>query len=343
MALMVGSLTLMALGAGAQTKTTSQRKAATAAAKPAPIYAPARQEVDAGRITKGKTARYEFVIRNKGNAPLTLQVKPTCDCTVATFDPVIPPGGQGRIVADLRTEELSGTVTKTLSVRTNDPKHPAAGLYMLATIVSIADVEPSDNFPLPLNADGPTETTLTVRFQKDETAEIREVVSTVPAVQPRLEPLATTDGRRTYSLKITVGPNMPYGAVPARVILRTTSTLQPELRILIRCEKGIVVSPSSLYMGTLPTKPKEPVTRFVTLRRHTGDFRVLRVTCTDPNLAPELVRLQGTIGWRITVRYKGGWPEGMVRQALIVETDDKRQPRIVIPVLARVGGSVDGL
>lgn len=313
-----------------------QRSAKPPAAPTGPRYAPVRQEVDAGKVRRGATARFEFIIRNPGTQTLRLEVKPNCNCTVPTYDREIAPGAQGKVVAELHTIDLSGYTTKTLSVKTNDPKRPSAGLYLIATVVSMAEVIPSESFVFPLRDEGPTVRDVTIRLQKGETAEITGAVSTVPGVKAALEQMPESDGRRAYRLALTALETMPLGAINARITLKTTSVAEPEIRIKIRCEKGIIATPPSVYLGVIPPKPPEPLARIVMLSRHSGPFRVLRISSSDQNIRAEFVKVQGAGAYRITVRYSSGWQPGWVQQLLTVETDNTRQPRLLIPVLARV-------
>lgn len=316
----------------------AQRSPGQAAGAKAPRYAPVREEVDLGEIARGKKARFEFRIRNTGKAPLSIELRPNCSCTVPTYDKVIAPGAVGRVVADLTTTGLKGYVTKTLSVKTNDPRRPTAGLYMIATIISVVDIEPSENFVMPLGDVGETVKRLTVRFRKGEAAEILDAVSTLPALNAVLEPLQAIDGRKAYKLTLTAAPTMPVGAYQARVTLRTSSATEPEIHLNIRCEKGIVATPPSIYLGVIAPKPAKPLVRMVTLKRHVGAVRVLKVTCSDPNLKVATRKLTDQ-SWRLTVTYVSGWTEGWVQRSIVVETDDTRQPRITIPVIARLGPS----
>jgi hypothetical protein len=63
---------------------------------------------------------------------------------------------------------------------------------------------------------------------------------------------------------------------------------------------------------------------------------LLRVSSSDPNIRVEWAKLEGAEAYRLKVRYASGWAPGWVQQLLTVETDNARQPRLLIPVMARV-------
>lgn len=306
-------------------------------AKPAPIYAPVNEEVELKSVRRGEKARFEFTIRNKGSAPLTIDVVPTCNCTVPSYDRVIQPGKTGKVVAELATLDLSGYVTKTLLITTNDPKRPRAGLYMIATIASMVEVLPTDRVVMRLGDEQNASQELTLRLQPGETAEITGVRSNMRFLQATLKPMDAPPGTgREYRLILTVLPSAPLGRSQARVTLTTTSPVESEIRVAVTCEKGIVATPASLYLGLIGSKLKEPIERQISLVKHGSTFDVRNVTCDDPGVRVSYTTIRRGEHYRVHVRYSGGWSPGWVQRRIFVETDDPRQPRIVIPLTARV-------
>ena len=80
----------------------------------------AKTEIDAGDVWRGEDARYVFMIRNTGDAPLEIEAKPNCGCTVANSDKLIAPGAEGKIEADVHTTNFRGKVMKIIDVKSND-------------------------------------------------------------------------------------------------------------------------------------------------------------------------------------------------------------------------------
>src|SRR3972149_9991386 len=91
----------------------SQTAAQKAPEGPRPVIDIAEKIKDFGTVAKGEKIRAIFEVRNTGKAPLEVtQVRPTCGCTVASFDRTIPPGGTGKITAELDTTGFSGPGSK---------------------------------------------------------------------------------------------------------------------------------------------------------------------------------------------------------------------------------------
>lgn len=100
--------------------------------------------IDFGEAMEGTEVSSDFVVKNLGKGPLRLeQVRPSCGCTAAHFDKVIPPGAEGKITLKLNLRGYAGSIKKTTTVFTNDPQNPRFTLTMQGTSRAIIDVRPS--------------------------------------------------------------------------------------------------------------------------------------------------------------------------------------------------------
>jgi hypothetical protein len=73
----------------------------------------------------GESLTHEFMLRNKGDAPLLIEeVRTGCSCTVAAYDRTIAPGGQGRVrlTVDVYREWAGRDLLRTVWLKTNDPE-----------------------------------------------------------------------------------------------------------------------------------------------------------------------------------------------------------------------------
>ena len=109
-----------------------------------PEIAVAKPTYDFGSITQGKKVEHQFVITNKGDSPLTIKsVRPSCGCTaVSTTTSVILPGKSGGIKASFNSANYAGTIHKTISVDTNDPKSPTTVLNLTGSVVEEIQINP---------------------------------------------------------------------------------------------------------------------------------------------------------------------------------------------------------
>ena len=120
----VGVTAAMHAQAGA---TTGKAPKPTAAAAAKPVSAP-KIEVnletkDVGTVAKGQIIDATFTIRNTGGSDLIISdARPGCGCTVASFDKVVKPGEEGKIVSHVDTKSFSGPITWSVATTTGGPR-----------------------------------------------------------------------------------------------------------------------------------------------------------------------------------------------------------------------------
>jgi hypothetical protein len=100
-----------------------------------PRAVPVEPSKDYGSCRKGEKIEHDFLVRNDGNAELLItEVRPSCGCTVASFDKSIAPGKLGKVHVVIDTTAFSGPIAKAVIVLTNDPALPQFQLTLRAKV-----------------------------------------------------------------------------------------------------------------------------------------------------------------------------------------------------------------
>jgi len=87
---------------------------------------------------------YSFVIKNVGNQDLKiLEVDPDCACTVANYDQVIPPGGEGRVNLEIKPFSVVHSFKKKTRIRFNDPDRTSMNLVLQGDAEKSIEILPS--------------------------------------------------------------------------------------------------------------------------------------------------------------------------------------------------------
>ena len=78
-------------------------------------------EHDFGTVSEGQKVKYEYKVKNTGQAPLIIQsAQPSCGCTAPDWSKEpIPVGGTGFVKAEFDTNGKSGIQNKTITVTAN--------------------------------------------------------------------------------------------------------------------------------------------------------------------------------------------------------------------------------
>src|SRR5688572_3601922 len=85
------SLALFAPSSRGQQQPAPAAHTAPRAIAPEPIW-------DAGIVARGAKVAHEFAVRNHGVEMLQLrEVRPSCGCTVVSYDAAVAPGGTGKV------------------------------------------------------------------------------------------------------------------------------------------------------------------------------------------------------------------------------------------------------
>ena len=88
---------------------------------------------EGGEFRPGATLSHEFTLRNEGAAALEIEeVRTGCSCTVAAYDRIIAPGGQGRVrlTVEVYREWAGRDLRRTVWLTTNDPEAAQVSLVV---------------------------------------------------------------------------------------------------------------------------------------------------------------------------------------------------------------------
>ena len=99
---------------------------------------------DFGKVYEDASLTYTFMIRNTGGSPLEIQdVDPDCACTVASYDRLIPPGGEGKVTLSIKPYSVLRQFKKETTVRVNDPERPEVVLTLQGVAQPFIEIQPS--------------------------------------------------------------------------------------------------------------------------------------------------------------------------------------------------------
>jgi hypothetical protein len=125
-------------------KTATPALVAPAAKANGPQIQFSERTFDFGKVKSTDFLKHEFLITNTGNAVLEItDVTFGCGCTTAgNWDRLIQPGQVGKLPIQVVPLHFSGPVTKTVTVRCNDPANGTNLLSMQAVIWHPLEIQP---------------------------------------------------------------------------------------------------------------------------------------------------------------------------------------------------------
>jgi hypothetical protein len=315
-----------------------------AAAENKPSVEIPRMRQDFGEVFERAKYEYSFVVRNRGTADLVIEdVKPGCGCTVAKFDKVIPPGGEGKIELVLDGERVNGEFSKTAVVKTNDPEHPELTITIAGKEIPFLNVVPEGTIYLHGRYDEAVEKSVTLTSnEKDFDLKITGVTSNIDdKIEYKVSPGAKK-GEFVLNVKkkADVLPSSAYGTVT----VKTNSEKSPEtiLQVHVMTKGSISVTPQTLNYGVVEFGAKgakgEPVTKTVMILKTDGTFELKDVVIDNKNFTAKIEPVEPGKQYKVDVTFvppaKTSASHREVGE-LVIGTSDPREPSVKVHLVAR--------
>lgn len=204
-----------------------------------------------GSFETGASLDHVFILRNTGEAPLTIHsARPDCGCSVVHLpDKIISPGQSMPVRVQLSLKNLRGPVEKRVVISSDDPARPNFFLVLKGTARSSLQIYPlAVNFGS-LKADA--EATQLVEFKATTAGgsfQVKKVLADSKNLTITQEALPNKKGYRVF-----VQTKRPLPTGPLRAVLRVQTDLPKEAEILIPVRamvEGTLATPT-----TSPTAP----------------------------------------------------------------------------------------
>ncbi len=292
---------------------------------------------DFGTVEQGTSVEHTFRLRNAGHAELRLDhVKTSCGCLAGLASASeIPPGGEGRVNVVLDTTRITGHTTKVITVYTNDPGAPSAGLALNGSVTTDIVAAPSPLYLGKLRRGEAVEREIRVTAGRPgATYEVTAVEHSNPALHTSLERLPDGSGQRVV---VTLEPHIPLGRFNDQLVLRTTSPRQPALTVSVfaSVEGDVVVLPPQVTFGL--ARAGVAAERDLYIRnRGLRPLAVTAVSVPQRVVTYRLDTLEDGQEYRLTLRLRDGLPPGKVEGTVEIFTDHPDEGRLVVPLYAIV-------
>ncbi|UCH33160.1 MAG: DUF1573 domain-containing protein [Armatimonadota bacterium] len=192
-------------------------------------------EYDFGTVLIGDPVEHDFVFRNRGNAPLTINSVVTgCGCTAAFVEErQLPPGREGRVKTTFRTEGRTGAQRKSIHVETNDPEQPRVALRVAGEIKAQIEVSPRVIYAFNIPVGKVVTRTVTISGADRYAFQIA-AVSVVGSGIHASEPKRLAEDR--YQIDVTFKRESTRGSSGGLVTLKTDSRRQRLVHVPIRTQ-----------------------------------------------------------------------------------------------------------
>ena len=103
-------------------------------------------DYDFGTMQRGTTESHDFILTNRGEAPLTLEAGATsCKCTLSDVaSEPLQPGASAPVRLEWVAKIPAGHFEQTATIHTNDPRRPRLELKVRGEVVETVGLEPRE-------------------------------------------------------------------------------------------------------------------------------------------------------------------------------------------------------
>jgi len=302
--------------------------------------------LDKGIVAKGEVVEAHFKLVNEGSETLVVKsVRPTCGCTVADYDREIAAGGTGWVKATLDTADVSGPVSQSVLVMTNDPQDPTVSLIIKAEVKPYVEVLPRPLIRFnALKYEQMTQKVTIVSGDGQRDFKVTGVDSSVPYLKPSVRQLAKEEyipGRPgpQYEVALSLAEDAPMGPVNAQL---SVTTDHPKAKTVAIKVYGVVrallhVTPPQIQFGTVEAK-SNPGRNVIVVNNRTGGggVEVTSADVTDSAFDATVSAIEEGRRYQVTVTIKPDAEPGTRDALLKLATSDPEFPELTVPVRANI-------
>lgn len=293
-------------------------------------------DFDFGTVWQGGLAQREFTIRNSGTAPLTVDAKSSCGCTVPTRPKTpLEPNETTTFTITYNTNHR-GEANKNVTLTTNDPDQPQVVIKVHGQVKPIYAITPSESIVFQ-GAEANKVASQTVKLEC-------QYASPLPLKLKEGQDLGRFDAElkeikpgSAYELTVTTKPPLQTGLNRASIALLPSEPNIPAVTISVTAHvlARVMVTPTQLMVAPTTTQPTTQIVHVqyrteaplnLTGVNPTPDSikcEVVPMTIDEPNARNAFYQI------RVTLPPADQIPENAKIEVL---TDDKEYPRFDIPV-----------
>lgn len=310
-----------------------------AAADPGDLFT--EKVKDFGVSPKGPVLVHYFRFTNTTNQPLTLgQPRVSCGCTSAAVSTnQVAPGETAAVIAYMDTRRIpTPNVLKAVTVYVPflGPTQEEVSLRVQTVCRDDLMMSPDTLAFGTLRKGQGGKVSTKVTFLSDPNWQVTESTSTGGYVGVKHKLESRNGSMVTYDITATLDKDCPAGNWTADIYLKTSNPAVATLRIpvTVNVTAPVAVNPEAVQFGNLSLG--NATKKRVILQSGTP-FKILEIKGADDQLGVKVESKEAKPIHILTLSASPKAAGGFVRKLEIV-TDNKEQPKVVIPVAAKVVG-----
>lgn len=306
---------------------------------PSPIH-------DFEEVPQGPELEHTWVVENQGTAVLEIErVVSDCGCTVTEFDRVIAAGETGKVHATIDSTMLSGPVSRSIVVFTNDPGNPRLRLTFKAMIQPQLHVTPGRARYSTVRGEDKPATIRQVVFAPDGSSfTVTEVETGSPHLTATFrrategEAESAPEDAEPWIVDLRYDYNSaPVGPIIEEVLIHTDHPLQDKIRVPVSgfVRPALWATPHNVQLGDVDLS--EPYHFVVVVQNFLSE--PIEITGVDSELSGLETKVTPVVAghkFNLTIGLPQDLPEGPFDTTLVIHTSNAKQPTLEVPLSGTV-------
>ncbi len=295
-----------------------------------------------GDVWMGANLSKEFTVRNTGEGPLTLSVRSSCGCTVATNPKSPLPAGESTTFSITYDSKRPGAASKSVTVTTNDPAKPSVTIKVEGNVNPIFEMKPQPNIAFQQVEVGTTATekmTLTNKYTSPLSLKIKEGqdFGVFEAELKEVEP------QKVYDLVVKTKPPLRTGSNHAMINLITSDPNVPEIMVSVfaNAQPKVFASPFTIWVTPDRKEPFEQQIRVIS--KATAPATVKEVKASIEGFKFEILPMESKVegatqigqSIKVTVPKYEDIPEAGGKLEIATDDSDPQYQKIEVPIVRR--------
>lgn len=258
---------------------------------------------------------------------------------MASFDKVIPPGQEGKIVFEIDGKRVHGAFSKSATVQTNDRKHSQLTITLAGKIIPYIEVQPSTTVYLTgIYGEEVSKELVITSNEKKKDFKILGLNSNMDdkityAYEADQEP-----GR--YRVTVWKNPKLPTLNSWGALTIQTNSEKSPDkvVQVSVATRGLIICQPSQINFGPVRFTPTgalaKPAKKTLNIFKVEGVFQVKNVEFSSPDYTAEVETLEEGKRYAINVAFQPSSKKQNYHDEMIINTTDPQEPSVRVILLA---------
>ncbi|MCP4396955.1 MAG: DUF1573 domain-containing protein [bacterium] len=248
---------------------------------------------------------------------------------------MIPPGQEGKVSVTVKTAGYRGTLTKSITLETNDLTQSKASLRIKMEIKTAIVIEPSHQLSWDAKIHETSRKTFVIRSEVEPEFDITKIEPRGDdfSVSYTTLPAEECQGGRCYELMVTFQPKAVNTRYTERIAIHSTSAREPvtHLTLFGRVDGNVLYFPYSLNLSSNASVNFGQASATVHFNRSQGGLNIMSANSDNPQIKTFLFPLVAGKSYVLTVVWTGGeMQEKMIRGNITVKTNDKVQEEITL-------------